>query len=697
MHDMNRMRILWLVALLMLLAVTAPAGAAESTAVRSPRASVTLISDTDAPMPGQPFRLGLRFRLSPGWHIYWRNSGDAGLPPDFSVTLPAGAQASKIAWPTPERLPEGPLMTYGYTGDVLLAVTITPGAEIGPIEATANWLICEKICVPEEGKFHLALASGPGLPAAETPLFVAAEETVPRLLPGSAQITADGALVIASPDIAQTQPAEAWFFPYDPDRITHSKPQPVAMDADRLTLRLSLAERALEADFAGVLVVSDRAGQRSAFSLTASRPSDIPGVPAMLTVPPSPFSVRLPFAQAALFAFLGGLILNLMPCVFPVLAMKAVSLAGLAGQPRRAARQGAAFYTLGILAAFAILASALLATRQAGGAAGWGFQFQSPAFVAVMAWVFFAVGLNLSGVFQVATRLAGVGQTLVMRGGAVGNFATGLLAALVATPCTAPFMGAAIAAALAASPGVTLAVFLAMGLGLAAPYVALVLIPGLARSLPRPGPWMDLLRQILAFPMYAATIWLVWVVSQLLGPSGVLFVLAGALLIGVAGWALGHAQRASRPGLFHALASLALGIALALLPGLAAQPPEAGRPLAAAGVEAFSPARLAALRAAGSPVFVNMTAAWCITCLVNERIALAPAAVRVAFEERKIVYLKGDWTRQDHAITIFLREHGRDGVPLYVFFPAGLPLGKAGHILPQLLTEGTVLAAIAAN
>ena len=521
------MRVFWLVALLMLLAVNAPASAAESDAVRSPRAVVSLVSDTDAVAPGQNFRLGLRLRLSPGWHIYWRNSGDAGLPPEISFSLPEGAQVSEIAWPTPQRLPEGALMTFGYTGEVLLAVTVTPGTEIGRIEASADWLICENICVPETGKFRLILASGTGQPAAEAALFAAAEQNVPRPLPGSAHVTDDGDLVIVSPDIAGARPAQAWFFPDAPDRIVHSKPQPVTTAADRLTLRLSWAEGVRASGISGVLVVADRAGQRSAFSLTAGHLVTMPTITDSSLPNGRPIAEVAWFAQAALFAFLGGLILNLMPCVFPVLAMKAVSLAGLAGQARRAARRSAGFYTLGILAAFTILAVALLVARQAGEAAGWGFQFQSPVFVAVMAWVFFAIGLNLSGVFEIATRLAGAGQSLTMRGGAMGDFATGLLAALVATPCTAPFMGAAIAAALTASLPVAIAVFLAMGLGLAAPYVALALIPGLARSLPRPGAWMDLLRQILAFPMYAASVWLVWVISQSIGPSGVLFALAG--------------------------------------------------------------------------------------------------------------------------------------------------------------------------
>ena len=579
-------------------------------------------------------------------------------------------------------------MTFGYAGEVVLPVTVTPGAEAGTIEARANWLVCEKICVPEEGVFRLVLPGGSGAPSAEAPLFAAADRAMPRPFAGTAHIGPDGTLSILAPELTSASVSEAWFFPEVPGLVAHSKKQALRTHADGLSLSLTPAmDFRPGTPLAGVLAVTDRGGQRSHFVIIAPPYAGSGN----LAVP-----AGLPLAHAILFAFLGGLILNLMPCVFPVLAMKAVSLSGLADMARGEARKGALFYTLGILAAFAILAGALIAARQAGVAVGWGFQFQSPVFVAVMAWLLFAIGLNLSGVFQVRTRLAGVGQGMTAGGGWLGSFSTGFLAAVVATPCTAPFMGAAIAVALTASLPVMAGVFLAMGLGLAAPYVALTVVPALGRLLPRPGAWMDVLKQILAFPMYAASAWLVWVISQSLGSGGVLVALVGLLLVGFAGWALGLAQESARGGprlIARGMAVLAVVAAVALLPGLAAQEPAATGAVAEAGTEPFSPARLAALRAEGRPVFVNMTAAWCITCLVNERIALAPAAVRAAFAGQGVVYLKGDWTRQDKDITAFLRQHGRDGVPLYVFYPPG----GDGMVLPQILTEGTMLAAIAAR
>ena len=674
--------------LAVLFGITAPAMAAESVAVRSPRAVVSLVSDTDAPAPDTAYRLALRLRLAPGWHTYWKNPGDAGVAPDFSLVLPLGAQAGAIDWPVPERLAEGPIMTFGYSGEVLLPVTVTPGATPGAtpgppegaIEATASWLVCDKICVPEEGKFHLDLRAGNGAPSREAVLFSAAERATPRAVPWPARIGPDGTLAIATEGLGPAMVADAHFFPEVPGQIDHGAPQllTVAVDGIQLALKLSGDFKA-DAPVPGILLLVDAGGQRSAFSLVAA--------PGTVSAP------GLGVWRALGFAFLGGLILNLMPCVFPVLAMKALGLIGLSGAARATARWGAAFYTLGVLAAFGVLGGVLMAARAAGAAAGWGFQFQSPLFVAAMAWLMFAIGLNLSGVFQFGGRVAGVGHGLTMRGGKAGYFMTGLLAAVVATPCTAPFMGAAIAAAMVAPPAVTAGIFAAMALGLAAPYVLLALAPDLVRRAPRPGPWMDVLKQALAFPMYGAAAWLLWVLSQSMGSPGVLAGAVGFLLVGFAAWALGRAQlalgaRGRRVGLLAATAALLALLALA--PGLTG-PMEPTNGISEERTEPFSTARLAALRAEGRPVFVNMTAAWCITCLVNERIALHPAAVRAAFADRGVAYLKGDWTRQDPQISAFLRQHGRDGVPLYVFYPAkGAP-----EVLGQILTESSLLQTLA--
>ncbi|HUB16580.1 MAG TPA: protein-disulfide reductase DsbD domain-containing protein [Acetobacteraceae bacterium] len=664
--------------LLCLLLVPWPAAALETAPASNSRDSVALVSDTDAIAPGKPFRIGLDIRLAPGWHTYWRNPGDAGVTPSLALTLPPGVSAGPIAWPAPRRIAEGPVMTYAYTGDVLLPVTVTPLATAGPlaVQAHARWLVCQQICVPEEATFRLDLPPGTPAPSAQAPLFAAHDRAVPRPSPWQAQITSDGSLWVHGPELRPATVTDAWFIPDHAGEIDDDAAQPLSVRQDGFVLSLKLAKDAKpDAGLSGILAVRDRSGLETDVVLNAVRgPAPPPAFP--------------PLQRVLIFAFLGGLILNLMPCVFPVLAMKAVALAQ--GAARGEARTHAAFYTAGVLVTFAGLAGALLAARAAGAAAGWGFQFASPVFVAAMAWLLFGVGLNLSGVFEIGGSLTGTGSALASRSGHLGSFFTGLLAVLVATPCTAPFMGVAIAAGLAAPPAETLLVFLVMGLGLAAPYAAFSSVPALARLAPRPGHWMGVLKQGLAFPLYGAAAWLLWVVSQETGPAGVLGTAAGFVLLGFAAWVVGVTQfassRARRMGQSTAVAAMLL--AGAVLSGVAVAP---GAPAAAdtgASAEAFSPARLAALRAAGRPVFVNMTAAWCVTCLVNERVAIASAPVRQAFATNHVAYLKGDWTRQDPAISNFLRQYGRDGVPLYVYYPPheGKPV-----VLPQILTQNEVL------
>ena len=686
-----------LLAMVVLLAAQR-APAAQSAAVTSPRATVTLVSDTDTVAPGVPYRLGLRFRLAPGWHIYWQNPGDAGVAPAMTLSLPPGVTAGPVAWPAPQRQPEAALMTYGYDGEVLLAVTVTGTTTgmPGRIVAEATWLVCATLCVPEEGRFSLDLPEAAPRASAQAGLFADADARIPRPSPWAARIAPDGVLRMAGAGLGPASVAEAWFMPQVNDTIAAARPQDLRLGPGRLSLAMTVG-RAFKPDAAldGVLVLRDRGGAETAWQVSAA-PSPIALGPIAL----GPIALDEDDAGPGLLevlglAFLGGLMLNLMPCVFPVLAMKAMALARLAGQARAAGRRHAAASATGVRATVLAVAVARLALRAAGGAVGWGFQFQSPLFVGVMALVLFAVGLNLSGLFAIGGSV-GAGQALAGRHGAAGSFFSGMLAVLVATPCTAPFMGVALTAGLAGSAPVTLGVFAALGAGLAAPYVLLACLPGLTCTvLPKPGRWMDVLRQGLAFPMYGGAIWLVWVLSIEAGPPGVLAVLAAAGLVGLAGWLMGLAQLGMRPRASRAAALLCALGALGAVAGLAgaglagtAAPPA----VVSEGAEAFSPARLADLRAAGRPVFVNMTAAWCVSCLVNERVALARAPVRAAFAARDVAYLKGDWTRQDPAITAFLRAHGAEGVPLYVFYPAG---GKPGVILPQILTPSIVLAAIA--
>jgi thiol:disulfide interchange protein len=661
------MRMTKLLALLFLALVAAhPSGAAESAASVSKRATVALVSDTDAVAPNTAYRLGLRFQIAKGWHIYGQNSGDAGIPPELEWSLPPGTTVGPIAWPAPHRQPEGPLMTYGYTGTPMLTM---PAKGPGTVKLHATWLICSNICVPEEADFSLDLPAGQPAPSAQAALFASADAALPRPSPFTAEIAPDATLSIHGAGLVPDAISDSWFIPNQSDRIVPTGAQSLRRSRDAISLSLVPGPSFHAGDpLRGTLFLVDRSGQETALAIEAT-----PGAPAA--------TGSLWRALGA--ALLGGLILNLMPCVFPVLAMKAMAIARLSSEARPVARAHAAGYTIGVLASFAAIGAAVIALRAFGHSIGWGFQFQSPVFVAITAWVLFAVGLNLSGVFEIPGRVAGMGQSLTLRRGFIGSFFSGALAVVVATPCTAPFMSVALAAALTAPPVETMALFLALGLGLAAPTVILTLLPGVAMLLPRPGRWMDILKQGLAFPMYAASVWLLWVISLQAGGDGVLATGAGFVLVGVAAWLSRFGRKAT-----FALAACAVLAMAALLPGL-------GTPAAAQAEtkpDSFTPARLAALRAEGRPVFLNFTAAWCVTCLVNERVALSPQSVQNAFAAANVAMLTGDWTRQNPDITAFLVAQGRDGVPLYLYYPPG---GKPPIVLPQILTPQLVLTTIA--
>ena len=443
-----------------------------------------------------------------------------------------------------------------------------------------------------------------------------------------------------------------------------------------------------------MLVIEEALGgstARQAFELGNVR------IGAATTAAPEPATLAA-ILQAAVLALLGGVILNLMPCVFPVLSIKVLGLVEHSGQsPERVRKHGLA-YTAGVLAAFGALGILLLGLRAAGLQVGWGFQLQSPVVIAVLAYVLLAVGLNLSGVFHLGGTLQGAGAGLMRHltqgSGFAGSFFTGVLAAVVATPCTAPFMATAIGFALVQPAGVALTVMLALGLGLALPFLALTFAPGLIGRLPRPGAWMETLKQVLAFPVYATVAWLVWVLAQQVSPAGLFAGLIGLVLVALAAWSFNAAQTATptwgrRLGLGTVAASL-IGVSALTAALDRAGPAGAPQMSASAGYEPFTQARLGELLATNRPVFVNMTAAWCITCLVNEQAALSSAAVKAAFADRNIAYLKGDWTNRNPEITRVLEKHGRSGVPLYLLYAGD----SEPIVLPQILTPAIVLGEI---
>ncbi|UCV06028.1 protein-disulfide reductase DsbD family protein [Dechloromonas denitrificans] len=676
----------------------AEAAGTPPASVTTPHVRATLVASLDAVQPGSEIQLGIQQQIIPHWHTYWRNPGDSGVPTRIDWVLPKGAEAGEIQWPVPGRIAMGPVTNYGYEGEVTLLSRLKVPADIPVgghfvLRATVNWLVCQEECIPEEVELGLALpvvASNPQS-GAGSPVISRAVGRLPLAAPGESSFvrTEDGSLQLRldSERIAQAKNSSAWFYPEQWGTINHSAGQHFAVDGRvlRLNLPATSASLAQGERLRGVLVIGEAMpdGERLVgFELVAPEAS-VTG------------KEELGVAAAMLFAFLGGIVLNLMPCVFPVLSIKALSLLKHAEySPLQKRLQGLA-YTAGVLFSFALLAGVLILLKAGGLAIGWGFQYQSPIFVLIVAYLMFGVGLNLSGLFTIGASTVGVGSSLAARGGYSGSFFTGGLATIVATPCTAPFMGAAIGYALSQSAPGLLAIFLSLGLGLAFPYLLLTTWPRLQRLLPRPGVWMERVKEALAFPMYGAAVWLVWVLAQQGGPNAVLVALGGMVLIGLAGWLYAVTRRGSSWTRHGGPGFAALAVFVALVGGgfgVDAVAVLSGSPVASEASEKhwqpYSAERLRELRQAGKPAFVNMTAAWCISCLVNERVALSDSSVIEAFKASGIVYLKGDWTNQDRQITAYLGEFGRSGVPLYVYYPPGADSKPV--VLPQLLTPDTV-------
>ncbi len=683
------------------LALAAPA-LARAAPVRAGHLAAEIVADHTAIAPGGTIQVALRQQIDAGWHTYWRNPGDSGQATTLDWTLPAGWKAGEIVWPAPQQLKIGPLMDYGYTGAVLLPVALTAPADARPgqtvtLKAHAAFLVCQDVCVPEDAQLSLDLpvvAASPPEDPHWGPLITATLAAAPRASSAlKAAMTPTASVVkltVAGAPLKGADFAGAYFYPYDGEAIDAAAPQIIERGPEGLTLSLAPGSAFKTgkppATLTGVLSVGSRA-----FEVSAPPGPPIAGASGL---GPPPSSMGAPaslgqLAAAMALAFIGGLILNLMPCVFPVLAMKATSLARHAHEPNAARVQGLA-YLGGVVATFLALAAALIAARAAGQAVGWGFQLQSPAILAGLTLVMLLVALNLSGVFEAGTSLqAAAGQAEAAdRGGALGAAFTGVLAVAVAAPCTAPFMGAAVGFALTQGPAIALGVFLALALGMGAPFVVLAFAPAVLARMPRPGPWMEGLKKALAFPMYATAAWLAWVYAQSAGSGPLASLFAAAVLTGLAAWLYGAGQRARIIGARAAPALAASAIAIVLALGAAFWP---AAPTPAALVsQPFSPDRLGELRAQHRPVFVNFTAAWCVTCQVNDRVALSGAKTADAFAKAGVVYLVGDWTDRNATIEQALAEHGRAGVPLYLMYPAS---GAEPEVLPQILTEGQVVDA----
>lgn len=650
-----------------------------------PKVHVRLVAEDKAIAPGGTVTVALEEKIAPGWHTYWKNPGDAGAPSDIQWTLPPGWKAGAIQWPRPKRLPVGPLMDYGYEGTPWLLTTLTAPADAkGPVtlKAHASWLVCQQICVPEDAGLTLNLDVGPQAPdPAVAKDFAAARALLPVASPWKLAYALGNSLdiYVAAPALAAAHPKTADFFPATSGMIKNAAPQLVGYAKDGLVLRLAPGTNVKD-PLAGLLVLTSTDGSTQALDVSVPQ-----GVVPEADFSDSSSSGDLSLWLALVFAFVGGLVLNVMPCVLPILAMKALSIARH-GQHGR----GESFaYALGAVASFAVLGLAILLLREGGQSVGWGFQLQSPIAVAGFALLVFAVALNLSGLFEVGSITAG--DSLTQKGGFSGAFFTGVLAVAVAAPCTAPFMAAALGFALTLSAPLALMVFVSLGLGFALPFLLLGIWPRALAFLPKPGPWMLTFKQFLAFPMYGAAAWLVWVLAQEAGPRSVAIILAAFIALALAAWlwSVTRNGRGRLIGVVAALLVLAGGLyGLSLL-----RDSSAAAPAVTAGKlgEPFTAAKLASLRAAGRPVFVDATAAWCITCLVNEDAVLSKDSVKSAFAGKHVTYLVADWTNQNPEITQLLKDNGRSGVPLYLYYAPGV---STPVILPQILTESGVLGVI---
>lgn len=671
--------------------------------IRGEHIEVELVAAAASVQPDRPFQVALRLAPDSHWHTYWRNPGDSGLPTEIRWSLPPGSAAGPIQWPVPQRIPFGPLVNYGYDGEVLLLTDIRPPPTIEPgqsflVTADVNWLVCEKICIPGEVSLSLELPVS-AEPTPPNPRWQNSFETTRELIPSprpgwQAQFEMSeqrlNLAVDAGEPIFDEVAAIRWF-PIAEDIVANAAEQRIQAAGESLLLQQRQSDYFVEAPAGldGVLVVSTDQGIRG-FEFSAA-PGSVGASTIATAMPPA----AMPIGSALLAALAGGLILNLMPCVFPVLSIKALSLARGAHGAQRSRRLHGLAYTGGVVGSFLVVGLVLVLLRAAGHQLGWGFQLQSAAFVAIMAYLLFLLGLNLSGFFEISPQLSGAGQTLAERPGYRGSFFTGVLAVVVASPCTAPFMGTAMGFALTQTIPLALGVFVFLGIGMALPFLALSMVPGIVRWLPRPGTWMVRFKQLLAFPLYLTAVWLLWVLGRQTGVDGLALALCGLVLLVFAIWL----WRQSGHWIGRGLAVVAMAAALALplilrestlLPAPASS--ASATRSAVSGWQPYSAARLQALRNEARPVFLNVTADWCITCLVNEQVALDSKVVRDRLDALGVVPLKGDWTRRDPELTALLAEFGRSGVPLYVLYPPGLDVEPV--VLPQILTPAQVLAAL---
>ncbi len=664
---------------------------------------VLLQPEMDIVRPGDTVMLAFIMRPDTGWHGYWKNPGDAGYGMQAKWTLPDGVTAGELQYPVPKPWVAFGLMNYVFEEDYAVLVPVKIDTDIAAgqyldIAVALEWLACtDKVCVPESGTFQTSIVTGNGSEGAvRTQRFDALREKLPAPLGSMGRFAVDGDTVrIAIPYPENGKLEKPYFFPATTNAIDYGAPMRVYRNGQNIIVEamadagpasqlgeLETLQGVLKIapDF-GLGVVAEKGSVTAGGELlyTSGTDNDAAGA--------SEASLLL-LAAALGGAVLGGLLLNIMPCVFPILSLKAISLAKIGGD-EHAARREAIAYTIGVMLVCVALGAVMLGLRAAGEQVGWAFQLQDARVVFVLLLVVTAIAFNLAGLFEIGTLA--IGNDRAASGGTPGAFWTGALAAFVATPCTGPFMAVAMGSALVLPPLAAMLVFAGLGLGLALPFLALGFIPALRQLMPKPGAWMETFRKIMSLPMFLTALALLWLMGQLSGSNALVLALMAAMLLAFFLWWAGQRQRQGKAGALWIALPLA-GLALAGIYGMSqlAADTDTGRSGAGRNTndilpsEPYSATRLAQLRAEGRAVFAYFTADWCVTCKVNEAAAIEREETAKAFTSADIAVLKGDWTRRDAEITRYLEANGRSGVPLYVYYPAdGEP-----QILPQILTPG---------
>lgn len=632
----------------------------------------SLVSDHDSVTKNQNLKIGLKFVIEKGWHVYWRNPGDSGTSPRIQWQVPAGMEVSEFRWPTPHVLPIEPLANYGYEKEIVLPMDVKFSGDRFDLVGKAEWLVCKIECLPGSAEFELILPVGEekisdnGSKDIENALSlnpIAKNDISVKLKQDSNSFF----LTFSSQDIDLKSFSKAYFFPYNGTYIAHAAPQKISFEGSNLKLTIKKSDSLIEnpKSMDGVLALEKENEPRLSFEITSRAKSSGQTI-----------------WMALIFAFLGGIILNLMPCVFPVISIK---ILGFVDSSQKTDTQISAHgwaYTVGVLISFLILSGALLVLRSLGQSLGWGFQLQSPYFITFMIILFFMIGLNLLGVFEVGEGFAGVGSKISRQKDYVGSFFTGILATLVATPCTAPFMGSALGFAVTLPPVQSVLIFLVLGFGMAFPYLVLSYFPSLIKKLPRPGPWMKIFKEVLAFPMMLTVLWLMWVLSLQAGAETLIYILLFLVAVSFVIWLQKNIKTAWFKWLLILFSLISTGYYLY-------KNIHSSSPTTVAKDDVWKPyseERLQELKAQGKPVFVDFTAAWCITCQVNKKVVLNTEKIQLAFKNAGVVLMKADWTNQDPVITKALSAFDRNSVPLYVLYGKDKPI-----ILPEILTDDIVL------